>query len=140
MSIKSLFLINYPRANDVKVVEQKLEVKQSTNPNAGKGLFTTEKILKDTIFLKCEQCNLPDSKKTHISRYINDLAFSNNIDKYDSEENLSSNINIGYIRHFASELSEIGFVIPDIYIYAIKDIEAGEELSKYYGLDYWQKK
>ncbi len=116
----------------INLKEKKLEVKQTLK--MGLGLFASEKIEAGTIFLRCEDIELPNNEKTHISKYINDLAFDgNNLDYYDK-----SLINVGYLKHNYCKLCLCGFVMPHMYLIALRDIEKGEELSKYYGIDYWK--
>jgi hypothetical protein len=74
-----------------------------------------------------------------IDKKINDLAYKGDYSSYDTVENIERNINVGYIVRDPEHewMSFFGIGPSQIYLYALKDINESEELSRYYGLDYW---
>lgn len=52
---------------------------------------------------------------------------------YDTEQNLTANTNVGYKTQYSDSIAMIfGGWSSKMYLYAIKDIKAGEELSRHY--------
>ena len=115
-----------PDDKDVSVSPKQLEVRQSTNPNAGLGLFTKEMILKDTIFIECGDHTYAHNDT--LDRKANDLAYGGISLNYDNDDNIEENTNIGYYLKGNK-----------CYFIAIKDIAADTELSRHYGIQYWQQ-
>jgi len=119
----------------------KYEIKKSTIKNANNGLFALEFIPKGTILAHTTH-DLYISDK-HIN-YINDLAYNGSIIDYNTSKNIIENINLGYIiQPFNSPMVEMFNFFWSYkcnrWTYAIRNIQKGEELSKYYGLPYWYK-
>lgn len=163
MSFRSLLRVDYHKDKTVTLENKKFEIRQSTIPNSGYGLFALEDIPAGTVFMKCENCHLADSvadkltdsfvdeintkllnfdfkcANVNVGKYMNDLAYNNNLPTYDEDFNVSDKINVGYIRHMLTDLMMFGMEVPKIYMYAIKDIKKDSELSRYYGPDYWQQ-
>jgi DNA-binding protein Fis len=78
-------------------------------------------------------------KNDHINKVINDLAFNGDINSYDKDENIEANTNVGYIVRYEDKCMEFFGEVPNnVYLYALKDIKENEELSKHYGLHFWQ--
>ncbi len=98
------------------------------------GVFALEPIAAGTIFL---DCYADDDIKIHTN--INDLAYHGPICNYDTNENIEQNINVGYIvrDHEHEFMRFFGHSPKNVYLYALKDIKESEELSRYYGRDYW---
>jgi hypothetical protein len=125
-------------SNEIVTVEQKkLEIKQSTKVGAGNGVFACEDILQGTVFMECKDFHL--IKNDHIDKMINDLAFDGNVNSYDNDQNIEMNTNIGYVVKYEHECIQFfGGSPSNLYLYALKDIKASEELSRHYGLNFWQ--
>ena len=103
--------------NDMTVCFKNMKIKKSTNNNAGDGLFAMEFISKGTVILDNNSC---------LYKMINDLAFDGTIDDY--TEKISRN-NVGHIFNNNSGTK---------YLYALRDIYEGDELSKTYGTYGWK--
>jgi len=116
-----------------------VEIKPSTVENAGEGLFTKTKINKGDVVLCCPDAINPGS--SHISKKINDLAYNGNLTLYENDEHVLKHINLGYKIYCSPKYRMFGigneFIV---YMYALKDIEIGEELSRYYGTNFWSQK
>jgi SET domain-containing protein len=117
------------------VDEKKLEVRKSTVNGAGEGLFALERIPKGTIFISAGDINNYDT----ISRKMNDLSYHGTLENYDTDANVISCVNTGYIVKMDQLCKLFRVGRHEIYVYAIRDIEEGEELSRFYGPDYWKK-
>lgn len=118
----------------ITVTDVKLEIKKSTNLSAGSGVFATEFIPKDTVFL-CSGSGAIEEQG--IGFYINDLAYDGNVENYKNEEKQLEIQNVGFMKQCDELYQFFGVGQCTIYLVTLKDINAGEELSKYYGLDYW---
>lgn len=116
------------------------EIKESTKKEAGKGSFATEFIPKGTVIGYTTPDFLVNDEGLN---YMNDLAYNGSIENYNDINNITQNINVGYIiKQMNPPFVEKYFnwfwpVRYHRWLYAIKNIEKGEELSKYYGTDYW---
>lgn len=106
-----------------------LIIQDSTIPSAGKGCFAGEFIPKDTMFCRS---NPHDVNEQVDSRFMNDLAYKDDASAYPSEES-DTDTNISYVSVTK------GYNVSHAYCKAVRDIEAGEELSRYYGKNYWLK-
>ncbi|AYV84924.1 MAG: hypothetical protein Satyrvirus1_10 [Satyrvirus sp.] len=130
--------MNFSIDSQINVEEKKLEIKKSTIGNESLGVFASEFIQKGTIFFYCSA----DSTNC-IANNINDLAYYNDPYyndpvNYGTEENLTNYINVQYMEN-PFELCEFHNQSQHkIYLEALKDIQNGEELSRCYGLKYWQ--
>ena len=135
---KSDFNNSYCRINcvsgpnsQIQLKEKKLIIKESSIPGAGLGVFADEDIDACTIFAI-------DSDLKIFSE-INDLAFNNNLDSYMSKENLDANINtIGYFEYFDRRALLMG-QYKNFYLFNVKPLNKGDELSRFYDIDYWEK-
>ena len=69
---------------------------------------------------------------------MNDLAFHGTLENYDTDQNVLEHINVGHV-NTADMISMFfgGGKTLDLYCYALKDIKAGEELSRYYSPGFW---
>ena len=123
-------------STELTVIDKKLEVRKSTLDGSGEGLFALERIPKGTIFISAGDINNYDT----ISRKINDLAYRGSVEKYDIDENVLAHINIGYVVKMDQLCMFFGPTVGthEIYLCAIDDIEEGQELSRFYGLEYWE--
>lgn len=124
--------------SEIIVSDPILEVKQSTVKDGGYGVFAKEFIPKGTIFCKS---NPYDEKEDLIGRYINDLMYQGNAKEYESHSKINDDItNIGYVRPKNTDPGAL-FIghdnNPTCYCEAIKDIAEGDELSRFYGVNYW---
>lgn len=115
------------RTSPVRYVSDGLFVLEDSEHDIG--VFATEFIPKDTVIL---DYNIPKHK--HMIRKINDLAYNNTSIEYETYDNISANINLGYILQVDNNN-----VVYSTYLYALRDINKDEQLSKYYGVDYWQQ-
>lgn len=135
-NIKSKIRIQYKSDQTILLNPKKLEIKESTNQQAGLGVFASEFIPSGTIFLEC--IDVEKSNSDAINKKINDLAYKGTCNGYDTLENIEQNINIGYIVKYQEDwMSFFDDHIPKVYLYALNDINIDQELSRFYGLDYW---
>ncbi len=119
----------FDNASNIIVSDPKLVVKQSTaknGGNGGNGVFADEFIPKGTIFCKS---NPYDTNEDTISRYTNDLLYQGTAEEYEQNERTNNVTNIGYVR-IKEESSTC-------YCVALVDINKDQELSRYYGANYW---
>ena len=141
-TIKSKLRVRCEYSRNVKVDPKKLEIRPSSNVKAGLGVFALEFIPAETIFFECINHHIADTGT--IDKKINDLAYQGQCCDYDTLENIQTNINVGYlVKDCKDEWMSIfgnGAGVPQIYLYALKDIHESEELSRYYGLNYWLEK
>ena len=121
---------------EIELTEKKLEVRKSTNPNAGLGVFALEPIPKDAVFM-IYSTEAYENKDT--GYFINDLAYNSDCTTYETDDNITKFTNIGFIRQSDEIYDFFGTGQCKIYLYALRDIQIGEELSKYYSLKYWQE-
>lgn len=125
------------------VPERKLFVKESTLPGAGKGLFTTEFIAKDTCIIE----------------YRGTISTWKNVNHDDGNNAYVFFVNNNHVVDACNHLHELGRYANDakglkqtkgltnnaryvvdkkrIFIYAVKNIAAGTEIFVGYGKDYW---
>lgn len=113
------------------VLDKKLEIRETSNIDSdGFGVFTLEDIPKGTIFYTSDEINYK----------INDLAWNGNIENYGTKENVEINTNV----LFFIDCEDIAWFylegrFANIYLKSIKDIKEGEELSRFYGIEYWEQ-
>lgn len=125
------------------VPERKLLVKESTLPGAGRGLFTTEFIAKDTCIIE----------------YKGTISTWKNVNHDDGNNAYVFFVNNNHVVDACNHLNELGRYANDakglqktkgltnnarylvdkkrIFIYAVKNIPAGAEIFVGYGKDYW---
>ena len=97
------------------------------------GVYTNQFIPAGTIIHKIN-FEQPDD----LSNKINDLNYSGDASKYLSNTNNEDKTNIGLVK-IGNELEM--FELPKaIYLEALRDIHAGEELSRFYDEDFWYEK
>lgn len=144
--------------HDVLFESKSLSLRKSSVQNAGQGVFANEFIKSGTIFLKCidygkgERTSMNSGEKQeqeqkesdqdidstserggNIHKKINDLAYNGDSAYYNNDSNVIKNTNVGYLRKYDNITNTI-----IIYLYAIKDINKSEELSRHYSLKYWK--
>jgi hypothetical protein len=124
-----------PKESDIIKAGVDLEIRESTIKGAGDGLFTRSKINKGDVILCISDAD--NIHSTHISKKINDLAYNGDMELYENDEHVLKNINLGYIIHADAFALMFGCGQMMVYMYALRDIEAGEELSRYYGIEFW---
>jgi hypothetical protein len=136
-TIRSKLMVHYKHDQNVIIETKKLEVRQSTSERAGLGVFALEPIPAGTIFLEC--IDVKNAKSSTIDKKINDLAYKGQCSDYNSAKNIEMDINVGYIIKIPEDLCMLFFgeSTPNIYLYALRDIKECEELSRFYGIDYW---
>ena len=137
-TIKSKLRIRQQYGQKVTIEAKKLEIRPSSTVDASLGVFAVEPIPAGTIFLEVIDAHIENSDT--VSKKINDLAYHGNCSNYDTEENIACYTNVGYIVQDCEHqyMQFFGMGSPSkIYLYALKDINESEELSRYYGLDYW---
>lgn len=117
-------IVNIDKQLDV--IDKKLEIRESTVKGSGEGLFASERIPKGTIFLSAGDINNYDT----ISRKINDLSYHGTTKDYETDDNVTKNINVGYLVKMDWMCQFFGSGKHEIFLRAIKDIEEGEELSR----------
>jgi hypothetical protein len=122
------------KESDINLSDRKLIIKQSTVENGGNGVFAGEFIAKDTIFCKY---NAKDVNEGSIARYINDLLYQGNANEYEQNELTNNTTNIGYVRLTEDVFSAFFGKTVRCYCIALTDIMEGQELSRYYGSNYW---
>ena len=116
------------------VAEVKLEVRQSTAEKGGEGVFAGEFIPKGTIL--CET-DMMDTSETSIVRKMNDLLYAGKASEYKNREKTANPTNVINVH---ADVDPISYVISGKakgFIETSRDLEAGEELSRYYGANYW---
>ncbi len=118
---------------EIQVKHVQLVINESTNKNAGLGLFAYEFIPKGTAFLEVTDQN--DQR----GYMINDLAYHGTLDNYETDENIEKYINVGYIRQSDVAYDFLGTGEMKAYCYTLRDIQPGEELSRIYGPLYWEE-
>jgi hypothetical protein len=112
-----------------KIINIHVNIKTSTIPSAGLGVFTDEFIEKGTYFIPVTN---PECT-TDIGKKINDLAYNGNINEYDNL--LEQKTNIIYVTTIPNIFSQ---QVEILCYCAMKNIEKGDEFSRVYGVDYWQ--
>lgn len=130
-------IVNVPNNETIIVHKYDFLVKPSTMTNAGLGLFADMDIPFGTVIFDLGNGSLTSTKASE-AWYINDLAYRRDqgfqltreeLADYCTNSNIDKNTNVGYKRQILA--------VINIYIYAKRDIKKGEELSKFYGPDYW---
>jgi hypothetical protein len=121
--------------DEVNVSQKKLAILESNIDGAGLGLFALEKIRKGTAFLDAD---IRNGREMGIGYYINDMAYNGSSENYETDVNVIRNINVGYLRQTDITYDMYGKGHCEVWYYAMKDIEKGDELSRFYGLQYWQ--
>ena len=125
------------------VPERKLFVKESTLPGAGKGLFTTEFIAKDTCIIEYKGTISTWKNVNHDDGNNAYVFFVNNNHVVDACNHLHE---LGRYANDAKGLKQTKgltnnarYVVDKkrIFIYAVKNIAAGAEIFVGYGKDYW---
>lgn len=126
------------KASDIVISDPKLDIKQSTAKYGGNGVFAEEFIPKGTIFCKSDPFNIIEET---IGRYINDLLYQGNAEEYEQNESTNNVTNIGYVKtnEESSPFDLFGMKQTNKTCHCITlvDIMKGQELSRYYGADYW---
>jgi hypothetical protein len=124
----------FKHTKNINVMQVNLEIKPSTIEGAGDGVFTKDYIPKGTYFL---ELSIADQDTNIYFTKMNDLAFNGNIEEYTTDIAIFGNINVGYVIAVQDiyQMFFGGFV--KMYCRANKNIKAGEELSKYYGTEFW---
>lgn len=125
------------------VPERKLFVKESTLPGAGKGLFTSELIAKDTCIIEYKGTISTWKNVNHDDGNNAYVFFVNNNHVVDACNHLQE---LGRYANDAKGLKQTKgltnnarYVVDKkrIFIYAVKNIAAGAEIFVGYGKDYW---
>lgn len=123
--------------------ETHLIIKHSQIPGAGKGLFTKCFIAKGTLVIECKG-SITTWKEIQQTKKINGYVYYVNKDHV-----IDARPHIQYLARYANDakgITEIQglknncrFQIVDakVYLFAIKNIHAGEEILVTYGKDYW---
>lgn len=106
----------------------KLYIKKSIIPNAGMGVFAGEFIPKHT-YLYQFTFNEINNNPTMFHK-INDFAYDGDLSKYEQNAIHYNVINIDYVSVDGDN--------DIVYLRARRDINLGEELSKYYGIESWR--
>lgn len=100
------------------------------------GCFAGEFIPKGTIFCRADPHDVNEQVEQSLpsvdSRFINDLLYNGDAEKYSNVPESETVTNIGYI-----SIGDRFLGITHVYCEALNDIKSGEELSRYYGPDYW---
>jgi len=129
--LSNRLLLKIPLDEQIVMDKKRLIVKKTKNAKFPYTICAGEFIPKNTVIM---------DSNTYDTR-INDLAYHGTLDGYDTEENILTYVNIGCIQQ-----SDIlyDFFGKDkgrchIFYYAIRDIGCGEQLSVFYGRDYWQE-
>lgn len=125
------------------LLEEFLEVKESTIPNSGKGLFTKTFIPKETLIVeyKGRRTTWKEVEDDYKNGYIYLINNNNVIDAKTYKKALGRYANDakGLRRIKGINNNSIYEVHGDkVFIKAIKDIPAGSEILVDYGRDYWE--
>lgn len=122
-------IINTNEEKNLIVADVELVIKESTVLGGNLGCFANQFIPKGTVFCKSNPCDIDND-----TRFMNDLLYTGDAQKYLQiiENNNDTITNIGYVCVGDGFLS-----ITRAYCKALKDIAIGEELSRFYGPDYW---
>lgn len=129
-------------------LEKQLVVKSSGIPGAGKGLFTTIAIEKETVITEFSGEKISHTigaarsimNESHSLLYLNQKYF---VDSYADKSCMATFINdaIGEVRiNGIDNNTTIHRANGRIYVIALRDIQAGEELFLEYGPDYWNRR
>lgn len=124
------------------LLEKQLVIKDSTLPNAGKGLFTTKMIPKGTriVEYKGRKTTWKEAQKQVDNGYIFHITDKHVIDALPYKKALARYANdargISRVKGITNNTEYINDN-DRIYIEAKRDIPAGSELFVGYGKDYW---
>ena len=124
------------------LLEQQLEVKKSTLPEAGLGLFTKESIQKGTriVEYKGRRTTWKDVENDYKNGYIYTIDPKHVIDAKNYKKALARYANDarGMVRK-KGITNNAKYVVDglDVFIEAIKDIPPGSEILVSYGQEYW---
>ena len=124
------------------LLEKDLEIKTSTLPGAGKGLFTNVAIPKGTRIVEYKGTvkTWDEAKQDPTNGYIYFLKPNHVIDGRDHPKSLARYANdaAGLVR--AKDKGNNARFEPDglrVFLVATKDIKAGDEIFVSYGKKYW---
>ena len=125
------------------LLEKELEVKESTIPNAGKGLFTKVFIPKSTpiVEYKGTITTWKEVKEDHTNPYIFYVKAGHVIDARHHLKSLARYANDAKgLTRTKNKKNNACFDKEGVRVYLIatKDIQAGEEILVEYGTQYWQ--
>ena len=125
------------------LLEEFLEVKESTIPNSGKGLFTKTFIPKGTLIVeyKGRRTTWKEVEDDYKNGYIYFISSSKVIDAKSYKKALGRYANDakGLSRIKSIGNNSVYEVDGDkVFIKAVKDIAAGSEILVDYGKDYWE--
>jgi uncharacterized protein len=133
----------FTKINSMALLEEFLEVKESTIPNSGKGLFTKTFIPKGTLIVeyKGRRTTWKEVEDDYKNGYIYFISNSKVIDAKSYKKALGRYANDA---KGLSRIKSIGnnsvYEVDDdkVFIKAVKDIPAGSEILVDYGKDYWE--
>ena len=138
------YLAVYPhQTHNMALLEEFLQVKDSTIPNSGKGLFTNIFIPKGTLIVeyKGRRTTWKEVENDYRNGYIYFISNNKVIDAKSYKKAL------GRFANDASGISKIKGIVNNsvyevhgdkVFIKAVKDIPAGSEILVAYGKDYWE--
>jgi uncharacterized protein len=124
------------------LLEQQLEVKKSTLPEAGLGLFTKESISKGSriVEYKGKRTTWKEVENDYKNGYIYTIDSKHVIDAKTYKKALARYANDarGMVRR-KGITNNAKYVVDgwNVFIEAIKDIAAGSEILVSYGQEYW---
>ena len=100
--LKQTFIVKTDEETNFKTTlsNDDVEIKESTNPDAGMGLFTKCDVKKGDVVLCCPNATNPTDP--HITKMINDLAYNYNLDDYEDDSLVLTNTNLGYRTYILS--------------------------------------
>lgn len=117
--------------NDLQIMIVNVTLDKSTALNGGHGLFTTQGVPTNTYF-KLQMSTAND--QYDLGKYINDLAYTEDqpytLDKVIEKTNILTVTYYDYLSMFTGQLEPTLFK-------SIKEIKAGDELSRTYGPPFW---
>ena len=124
------------------LLEKQLEVKESTIPGAGKGLFTKIPITKGTriVEYKGRLTTWKEVENDYKNGYIYSINTKDVIDAKTFKKALGRDANDASGLGRKKGISNNSEYVADglkIYIDAVKDIPAGSEILVAYGKEYW---
>lgn len=127
------------------LLEKQLVVKKSTLPNAGKGLFTKKLIPKGTRIVEYKgkvstwkDVDIDEGRNGYIyyinrKHVIDALPFPQHLARYANDaQGMSKVKGINNNSRYVADMDTMR-----VYIEAVKDIPAGEEILVQYGKEYW---
>ena len=133
----------FTKINSMALLEEFLEVKDSSIPNSGKGLFTKTFIPKGTLIVeyKGRRTTWKEVEDDYKNGYIYFISSSKVIDAKSYKKALGRYANDakGLSRIKSIGNNSVYEVDGDkVFIKAVKDIAAGSEILVDYGKDYWE--